>query len=353
MITRDDQYNPSLAMQVTMEMVEKDKVFALLNTSGPQSHDAVAPYLIENKVPSWWPWSGNPKYFYQTRPFLFSGFPGPDQQQMFAVGESILSLDPDAKIVLVDYASTYGEDHFEGLQYAVQKGGQGEVTSISFDPMTADLTPQAVEAAAAKPDWVIYSGHETGCLSLTRALRQVAGYKGNIFELASPNYTGPNSELLDGMYKNLPSAKDGTTAPNDPAVIAVKKLLEEEGVRYHSAFSYTMFTIVETFVRALEIAGPDLTREGLVEAIYLAFDGTWTCALCKEFAFIFTPEDRYGDTISQLACWSDAKQEYEILGPAREYETSKGTGVIGNMPGFECQPPSADHPQGTCPWKSQ
>ena len=114
-----------------------------------------------------------------------------------------------------------------------------------------------------------------------------------------------------------------------------------------------MFTVIETFVRALEIAGPDLTREGLVEAIYLAMDGTWMCTLCQSPSIIYTPEDRYGDLSATPARWSHAKQEYEILAPLKYYETSKGTGAVGNVPGFECQPPSAEHPKGTCPWKSQ
>jgi len=71
LITRDDQYNPSLAIQVVRELVEKDKVFALLNQMGPHAHDAAAPYLLENKVPSWWAFSGTHDWFYQSQGFCF------------------------------------------------------------------------------------------------------------------------------------------------------------------------------------------------------------------------------------------------------------------------------------------
>ena len=119
-----------------------------------------------------------------------------------------------------------------------------------------------------------------------------------------------------------------------------------------ATFSFVMFNGLETLVRALEIAGPDLTREGMAEAMCLAIDGTWLCSLCG-FHVIYTPEDPYADEAAQPVRWNHAQQKYEILGPLKTYETSKGTSVIGNMLGFECQPPSAEHPQGTCPGKSQ
>jgi len=355
LITRDDQHNPTLAIQVYRELVEKDKVFAIFNAASTPSHPAVCDYLDEKNVISWGPMSGDAKCFYPARPTQFSLWNGPDEQLGLGIAESILSETPDAKVANVYMTALAGSDVNEGLKWGLEKGGGQLVAAISFDPMATDLTPQAVQAAAAKPDWVVHAmAPEVGLFSLMRALREVAGYTGKIYWTSAGGVSAKNSEILDGTYYGVGPDKNGLKDPNDPAIIALKKLVEEEGAPWSDLWTPSHLVFTEMLVRALEIAGPDLTREGLMEAIYLAMDGSWKCSVCG-FPRIYTPEDPFLDGTVQLARWNHAKQELEILGPLVEYETSKGTGVVGNMPGpeFECQPPSAEHPKGTCPWKSQ
>ena len=60
-------------------------------------------------------------------------------------------------------------------------------------------------------------GHETALYSLIRALRQVAGYEGNIWWISAGGVSSKNSEILDGTYHNMGPDKDGLKDPNDPA----------------------------------------------------------------------------------------------------------------------------------------
>ena len=354
LIIRDDQYNPTIAVQVVRELVEKDKVFGFFSTMGTATHQAVAPYIRGNKVLEFWTTVGDYGNFYPAQPFSFSAN-DPHPKNGLVAGEAVLSLTPKAKIAFVGMSGDVMTGVGTGIKAALEKGGGQLVAEISFDMMATDLTAQAVQAAAANPDWVIFAGTPAAAISLVRTLRQVAGYEGEI--LMTPTVPGHNvvleaSEMMDGVNVILTGNKDAITHPNDPTILALKKLLEEEKVKWNATGSPGTFVSIEALVRALEIAGPDLTKEGFVEAVYLAFDGSWQGTL-QEFPMIYTPEDHLLDQPAQLARWNHAEQKYETLGPLKTYESSKGTGVIGNVPGFECQPPSAEHPKGTCPWKSQ
>ena len=105
---------------------------------------------VENKVVDVFAYNGNIKDYYPKPPFAFAGM-NPSQLSGLAIGENILSITPNPKIAVVRFNNTYGE---EGVKYGLEQGGGQLVANISFDPMASDLTPQAVAAAAAKPDWV-------------------------------------------------------------------------------------------------------------------------------------------------------------------------------------------------------
>ncbi|MBV8423929.1 MAG: ABC transporter substrate-binding protein, partial [Candidatus Eremiobacteraeota bacterium] len=47
----DDGYNPPQSLQLTKQLVEQDKVFAMFNPLGTPVNTVLRPYLNENKVP--------------------------------------------------------------------------------------------------------------------------------------------------------------------------------------------------------------------------------------------------------------------------------------------------------------
>ncbi len=346
-ITRDDQYQPTVAIQTYKELVERDQVFALFGSPGTATHGAVAEYIRENKVLDFMYTAADFKNLYPTQRFVFAAS-DPHPKNGMVTAEAVLNVTPKAKVALISLSSIAGE-WGGGFKAAIEKGGGQLVLNITYDAAAADLSAQAVQAANANPDWVVFAGPQTA--TFVRALREVAGYKGNVMwgAMTAGLPTSQTSQLLDGTVFIQTGDKDGLTVPDDPTVLIIKKVMEEDGVRWTGTQS-SQVGHLQALIRALEIAGPDLTKEGFVEAAYLAFDGNWKCTLCTS-PMIYTAEDHFLDQGALPMKWNHATQKYEQLGPLKVYETSKGTGIVGNVPGFECQGPSADHPKGTCPWK--
>jgi hypothetical protein len=98
-------------------------------------------------------------------------------------------------------------------------------------------------------------------------------------------------------------------------------------------------------VRARELAGPDLTRQGFVEALETGFKGDYKCSLCIG-PVIFGPQDHWAFETLRMVEWIPEKKAFlPIPGqPLIDFETSKGRGIRGNVPGYPCTP-------ATCPWK--
>ena len=55
----DDQYDPSRTVQLTRQLVEQDKVFAIFNAIGTEHNLAIRDYLNANKVPQLFAASGS------------------------------------------------------------------------------------------------------------------------------------------------------------------------------------------------------------------------------------------------------------------------------------------------------
>lgn len=115
---------------------------------------------------------------------------------------------------------------------------------------------------------------------------------------------------------------------------------------------------IELLVRALEAAGPDPTREGVLEGMQYAFDG-YSCTLCLAPTFL-----SYTDTIAnetyQFATWNAAQNKIVPTGQPISFETSTGKNPRGNDAKYGCEVPAdlkalklPNYPNTLCPWKAQ
>jgi ABC-type branched-subunit amino acid transport system substrate-binding protein len=342
LITRDDAYTPPVAVQAWKELVESDECFASFGMSGAAQLAANVDFLAANNVPSIQAQTGNTEFCEPTDPLLFcTGIP-PFFMEAFKMGEYVLSQRPDAKIALVTDITSFGAILREGVEAAV--GADQIVADIAYEPGTPDVTPHAVAAAESEADYLlILTNIPSG--AIIKALRETAGSDMKVVVL--------DTTIMSAFFKNAAGSEnfDGTVGysifpdpeATDTATTKYRALLEEADIGTAHGWQGGVFS-TEYLVRALELAGPDLTREGLIEAIELGFDGSWTCSVCLG-PTVFGPQDHWAIETLQLITWSDAEQAYLRIGDPISIETSEGNGLRGNFEGYEC---SADLP---CPWK--
>ncbi|MCS7276183.1 MAG: ABC transporter substrate-binding protein [Dehalococcoidia bacterium] len=341
LVTVDDKADPAVAVQVTRRLVEQDNVFALFFSIGAPSHAAVHDYHVQRRVPDFFYFDASPLGMEpETSPYDFNG-QNSDHISGLAMAEALFRIDPNARPILVyaDFpASQAGRD---GIRYGVQKQGKSLVGELSHDLTQLDLTSIAQQVVRSGANWVLYHGSITQSISLVKALRDL-GSNIRVFQWGWVPTGDPGSDaLMDGTYQ-VTFFCSQFSCPDRQVFQRLQAVAQEEGIPYNPFLSVQALMAVEHLVRGLEMAGPDLTREGFIEALNNGFDGSWQCSACLA-PTIINPQDHWINETYLITQWQNASRRFQVLGTL-DYETSKGRGLRGNLPGFDCRP-------GTCPWR--
>jgi ABC-type branched-subunit amino acid transport system substrate-binding protein len=352
-LNRDTKSDPAVGAQVTRELVEDDQIFAMFFQFGDPTHVAMHDYHVAEEVPNLFHMGGSiVGYEPVTGLWDFKGI-APDTEGGQALAEAVYQQDPEAKVAIVyaDFpASVIGH---EAIAYRLGERGVEIVGEFAHDLMQIELTSVAQQVDEAGADWLIYHGTQIHVVSLVKALRESVGWDGNVAQWGWVQGDDDLEELFDGVIGIGVTRDSVYTAPDLPIWAKLEVLADEEGVDLTPGLASTVVANVEMLVRALELAGPDLTVEGLIEALRNGFsvEDNWVCATACFAPIIMGPQDHYPVETWHFTRWDNATKTSEVFGEIMDFETSKGLGPRGNFPGLDCQPPSAEYPKGTCPWE--
>lgn len=274
----DDGYNPATTSTVVKQLVLQDHVFAIFNGLGTPTHSAVVDYLNQNKVPDIFVASGcscwnEPK----TRPWTFGWQPDYILEGKI-LGQYIEQHYKGKKVGYLLQSDDFGTDGGKGLDMYVPKSQV--VSRQTYVSGTQTLTAQ-MEALKAAGVQVLASFSVpiyTAIAELTGAqIGFTPQYVVSNVGSDAPTLAGlitavgkgkaPTS-LINGMVSDtyLPALNDTSNSwvtlfrkiqSGDPAIA---KFPYDGNVEYGMAAAYT-------FVQALQAAGKNLTRAGLVHAI--------------------------------------------------------------------------------------
>lgn len=288
---RDDTYNPATTTQVTNQLVLQDEIFAMIGGLGTPTHSAVIDFLNENEVPDLFvssgalTWDQPEKY-----PFSFGWQPNYEVEGKI-LGKYISETFPDAKVGLFLQGDDFGED---GAKGAKQFLADQIVAEESYTPGNTDVGPQLSALQAAGADFVIgFNVPAYTALSQLTALRlnykpqwaysnvgsdvTLVGALLNNFSKGAVKDGG----LLNGIItpKYLPTVED----PDNAWTKLFTKVWADHGDGQPMS-NFRLYGMGEAFtmVAALQAAGQDLTREGIVKALEVKggeFKGPWLAPL--------------------------------------------------------------------------
>ena len=267
-IYRDDQYNPSKTPAVVRELVEKEKVFAMVGGLGTANGRAVVDYLETQGVPLFTPSSGDKFWAEGTKKNVYTVFP-----RYVTEGEIIgdyAAKELKAKKVAVLYqADDFGKQGLEGVKKGLAKHEGAEVVvEVSTQPTDTDLAGQVSQIVEKAPDLlVMFCAPKQG----VTAVKMLDAQKKKpqvmtTFVLSDPILFKLGGDSWEGV---ITSAALKLPDQDDPAVKQYKEILEKHGGGKLPPGTFTMagFAFAQPFVEALERAGKELTREKLYAAI--------------------------------------------------------------------------------------
>src|SRR5918994_1150955 len=112
----DDQYNPAQTVQVTRQLVQQERVFAIFNSLGTEHNLAIRAYLNAAKVPQLFVGSGATTFGRDHRRYPYTiGFLPSYVGEAKVYARHIRATKPNAKIAVLYQNDDYGKDLLIGL----------------------------------------------------------------------------------------------------------------------------------------------------------------------------------------------------------------------------------------------
>lgn len=276
-IVKDDGYDPTTTSQVTNELVLQDKVFAILSALGTPTHSAVVDFLNQEKVPDLFVSSGSIEWGDQpkVRPYTFGWQPDYEIEGKI-IGKWVAENMPNAKVGLFLQGDDLGRDSEKGVR---QYLGKQIVTVQRYTPGNTDVSPQIAALKASGADLVL-GFNVPAYTALSQLVAMKLNYKPKWFYSnigSDPALVGSlltkfsqgavsGGHPLDGVLTTeyIP----GVDAPDNPWVKLWKQVWDQYG-KGGTLTNYRIYGMSEAyaFVQALQAAGKNPTREGIVAAV--------------------------------------------------------------------------------------
>jgi branched-chain amino acid transport system substrate-binding protein len=283
----DDSYDPSKAVPLYQQMVEKDKVFAIFGALGTPSGLATWGYANSNRVPqlfvasgdSYWGFCAYKKCGGKAYPYTIGwqpDYPGEAKQY----GKYIAKNYPTAKIGVLYQNDAFGKNYYNGLRIGLGQKKELIVDAESYDATNTNTTQQILALKAKGADlFVVFATPIPMIGSLVAATKvgwqRQATFIGNVsanrlYMLAA---AGSGADL-GGTYFSTTYVKTATANKGDAAMNLAGQILDKYAPSLRASFDRGDSTITYglgaawTFAYALGKAGKNPTRTSLMKAVH-------------------------------------------------------------------------------------
>ena len=272
----DDGYDPARTVQLTRQLVEQDRVFAIFNSVGTANNLAIRDYLNALKVPQLFAGDGSDAIGGSPRKYPYTmGFLQSYRGEGAVYGRDLVSRSPRAKIGVLFENTDLGKDMTRGLSRAIAGKGPKIVSSQSYEYTATDVSSQIAQLKASGATTLMLFATPKFMIQGVVAAHKL-GWKPQLY-IASvsiePTIMGIASvnapELTKGAF-SIAFVKN----PNDPLwardkalalYLKVMKTYDPAG-KPSDVYNWYGMTVAWTMVATLEATGKNPTRAGLLRA---------------------------------------------------------------------------------------
>jgi ABC-type branched-subunit amino acid transport system substrate-binding protein len=280
LIVGDDHYNPADTLEVVRKLVEQDHVFAMIGCLGESTHTTVWKYLEEQGIPDLFQTSGIVKW---TEPVAHTRFGGnPDYYtEGKMLGQYIAQHYAGKKLGLLLQNDEIGVDGEKGLRDGLEGSDVEIVARETFETTQWDVTAQTQRLKNANPDVVAAYAIPPPAASLVKVSREVLNWDVPFV------VSGVNASDVFAQLAGAQNAEGAVSVvfgkqlyqTDDPAIQLHLQIMKDFGQGVPPS-NFTLYgaAMAEIMVKGLQNAGPNLTRESLIEGLESIRD--WCCTAC-------------------------------------------------------------------------
>ena len=275
----DDAYNAAQSVQVTRQLVEQDKVFAVFNSLGTEQNLPVREYLTEKQVPQLFVASGATTWGrdYAQYPYTI-GFQPSYQAEGWVYGKYLARTAPGARVAVLFQNDDYGKDLLGGLKRGLERSKVKVIAAQPYEVTAPDVQSQIATLKASGADTLaIFATPKAAIQAFVianklgwkpkRVINNNVASAANIMQLASE---GGTNKLADNAV-SIAFLKDPTDPQrqNDPAIKLYLRIMKTyaPGANVNDAFHVYGMAVAWTAVDALKKAGKDLSRAALLKVL--------------------------------------------------------------------------------------
>jgi branched-chain amino acid transport system substrate-binding protein len=273
----DDAYSPSQTVPLTQQLVEQDKVFAVYGSLGTAPNLAIWDYLNKNKVPhvllatgdSYWGFS------YKKYPWTIGFQPDyPGEAKIY--GKYINANLPNAKIGVIYQNDAFGKNYLAGLRVGLGAQKTKIVSTQPFDIGAPSVQQQILALKASGADTLVIFATPTQAIGSLVLATKTGWNPANIFlsnvaavatfmKIAAASGASINGMISAGWLNDVSIPVLADTAGGKLG----RDILAKYAPALDPTNSLTFYGLADawTMVYALQKAGKNLTRAGLIKAL--------------------------------------------------------------------------------------
>jgi len=269
LIIGDNQYNGPVASEAVHKLVEQDKIFALQGSLGTAAHGAIWKYLEENGVPDMLILTGNAKWTVPASRNRF-GFLVDYITEGRILGKYIAENFDGKKLGIIAQNDDFGKEGERGLKTGLEdQNAKMEIVVEYYDETQNDVTAQVQRLKNANVDVIGFYGMPLQAASLFKTARETLSWDVPVV------ITGVDAvEVVARLagYDNIEGAVSVVFAhqafeTDNPGIAKHHEIM----AKYAPEVTVDNLTLLGAFigeyiVHILKQAGPDLTRESLLDA---------------------------------------------------------------------------------------
>jgi branched-chain amino acid transport system substrate-binding protein len=272
LLFEDDGFSPSKALASVKKLVEQDKVFMMLGLSGSNPTVGTVDYSRDAKVPSYAVLASAPQYTHPFNRYLFRGGATESARYGELNAEYLIEFLQAKRIAMLSGTDENAKNEGDNTEKMLEKWyGMKLVMRAEFKVGDKDFTPQLLQAKQANADVIITLAQVPEVSILLRQAREL-GIKQAIMGspaavdngviagagLNAEGYTGGwlSGQFLDSVHPDMVKFREAWGKLHPDAPKGRPNLFDVLGYS-------EMYVVAE----AMKRAGPDLTREKLVDAL--------------------------------------------------------------------------------------
>ena len=267
LVVEDNGYRPSRAVASVVKLAGRDKVFAIVGTTGTAPTLAMIPAIKREGMPLVGIGAFSPKLAYPPKKLVFHVLTNYDDQMRIGLDYIVKVLGvKKPKLGIIYQADDFGHDCLKGLMRQAKMYGIPIVAKASYKRGTVDFNPQVVRMMKAGVKYVFLATIYRETAGVVKAAAKL-GYRATFMVTAAAadritlKLSGPAGDGLLGVAcgELLNSKRPGWKL----YLARTKKYGKGRPSFYHSVG----YLFAEVFCQGLRLTGRKLTRKRFIKAM--------------------------------------------------------------------------------------